>query len=67
MYVRLNGQPLEEVDCFKEPWVASAADGGWEREVVHRINEGHRAWEALQSVVINRGLGVNAKKCLVKK
>ena len=41
-----------------------AADGGCERDVVHRMNEGYRAWEALKSVLSNRGLGINAKKCL---
>ena len=41
-----------------------AADGGCERDVVHRMNEGYRAWEALKSVLGNRGLGIKAKKCL---
>ena len=40
-----------------------AADAGCEREVVHRINEGYRAWGALKSVLSNRGLGIAAKKC----
>ena len=39
-----------------------AADGGCERDVVHRMNEGYRAWEALKSVLSNRGLGLKAKK-----
>ena len=37
MHVRLNGEPLEEVDCFLGSRVA--ADGGRERDVVHRMNE----------------------------
>ena len=41
-----------------------AADGGCERNVVHRMNEGYRAWGALKSVLSNRGLGIRAKKCL---
>ena len=41
-----------------------AADGGCERDVVHRMNEGYRAWRALKSVLSNRGLEINAKKCL---
>ena len=41
-----------------------AADGGCERDVVHRMNEGYRAWGALRSVLNNRGLGIKAKKCL---
>ena len=32
--------------------------------MVHRINEGYRAWAALKSVLSNRGLGIKAKKCL---
>ena len=38
-----------------------AADGGCERDVVHRMNEGYKAFGALTSVLCNRGLGVNAK------
>ena len=41
-----------------------AADGGCERYVVHRMNEEHRAWTTLKSVLSNRGLGIKAKKCL---
>ena len=64
MHAILNGEPLEEVNCFKylEPQVA--ADGGCERDVEHRMNEGYRAWGVLKSVLSNRGLGVKAKKCL---
>ena len=32
--------------------------------MVHRMNEGYRAWRALKSVLSNRGLGMKAKKCL---
>ena len=38
--------------------------GGCERDVVHRMNDGYRAWGALKSVLSNRGLGIKAKKCL---
>ena len=55
MHVILNREPLEEVDCFKYLWSQVAADGGRERDVVHRMNEGHRAWLALKSVLSNRG------------
>ena len=54
MHGRPNGEPFEEVDCFKYPGT-QVADGGRER-VVHRINEGYRAWGALQSVK-NTALG----------
>ena len=39
MYVRLNGDQLEEVDCFKYLGL-QVADGGSERDVAHRMNEG---------------------------
>ena len=64
MHVILNGEPLEEVDCFKYLGSQVAANGGCERDVVHRMNEGCRAWGALKSVLSNRGLGIKAKKCL---
>ena len=41
-----------------------SADGGCERDVVHRMNEGYRAWGALKSFLSNRGLGIKANKCL---
>ena len=67
MYVILNCEPLEEVDCFKYLESQVAADGGCERDVVHRVNEGYRAWGALKSVLCNRGLGIKAKKCLYEE
>ena len=54
------------MDCFKYLGSQVAADGGCERDVVHRMNEGYRAWGALKSVLSNRGLGIRAKKCLYK-
>ena len=48
MHVILNREPLEEVDCYLGSQVA--ADGGCERNVAHRMNEGYRAWGALKSV-----------------
>ena len=61
---RLKGKPLEQVDCFTYLGSQVAADEGCERDVVHRINEGYRAWGVLKSVLSNQGLGINAKKCL---
>ena len=52
------------MDCFKYLGSQVAADGGCERDVVHRMNEGYRAWGALKSVLSNRGLAIKAKKCL---
>ena len=34
------------------------------KDVVHRMNEGYRAWGPLKSVLSNSGLGIKAKKCL---
>ena len=58
MHVILNGERLEEVECFKYLGSQVADDGGCERDVVHRMNEGHRGCGALKSVLSNRGLGI---------
>ena len=63
MHVILNGEPVDEVDCFKYLGSQEAADEGCERDVVHRMNEEYRARGALKSVLSNRGLGIKAKKC----
>ena len=64
MHVILYGEPLEEVDCFKYLWSQVAADGCCERDVVYRMDEGYRTWGVPKSLLNNRGLGMNAKKCL---
>ena len=64
MHVILNSEPLEEVDCFKYLGLQVAADGGCERDVVHRMNKWYRGCGALKSVLSNRGLGIKSKKCL---
>ena len=66
MHVILNGGPLEEVDCFKDLGSQVAADEGCERDVVHRMNEGYRAWGALKSVLSNRGLGIRPRSVNMK-
>ena len=48
----------------KGMWLQVAVDGGCERDVVYRTNEGYRAWGALKGVLDNRGLVINAKNCL---
>ena len=48
MHVILNGEQLEEVDCFKYLGSQVVAAGGCERDVLHRMNEGYRAWGALK-------------------
>ena len=64
MHVILNGEPLEEVDCFKYLGSQEAADGGCERDVVHIMNAGYRACRELKSVLSNRGLRIKARTCL---
>ena len=47
MDLRLNGVPLQEMECFKYLGSQVAADGGSEMDVdhvVHRMNEGYKAW-----------------------
>ena len=39
----LNGEPLEEVDCFKYLGFQVAAEV-CERDVLLSMNEGYRAW-----------------------
>ena len=41
MHAILNGESLEEVDCFKYQGSQVAAGGGCERDMVHRMNEGY--------------------------
>ena len=40
MNVRLNGKLSEEVEYFKYLGLQVAADGGYEKDVLHRMNEG---------------------------
>ena len=58
MHVILNGEPLEEVDCFKYLGSQVAADGGCEMDVVHRMNEEYIAWGVLKRVLSNSGFGI---------
>ena len=62
MHVILNGEPLQDMDWFKYLWSQVAADGGCERDGVHRMNEGYRSWGELKNMLSNRGLGIRAKK-----
>ena len=64
MHLILNGEPLEDVDCFKYLGSQVAADGLCDRDVVQRMNGEYRAWGTLKSVLCNRRLGIKAKKCL---
>ena len=66
MHVILDGEPLEEVDCFNLE-LQEAADGGCERDLVHIMNERNRAWCALKRVLSNRGLGIKARSVYIKE
>ena len=55
------------MDCVKYQGSQMAADGGCERDVVHKMNEGHRVRGALKSVLNNREFGIKAKKCLMNE
>ena len=44
MYARLNMEPLEEVDSFKYQGSRVAADGGCDKDVVHRMTQRYKAW-----------------------
>ena len=48
LHVILNSEPLKEVDYFKYLGSQVAADGGRERDVVHRMNEGIELGERLK-------------------
>ena len=41
-----------------------AAEGICERDVGHRMNEGHKTWGALKRFPSIGGLGINVEKCL---
>ena len=44
----LTDELLEVVDCFKYLVSQVAADGEYERDVIHRLNEGYKAWGVLK-------------------
>ena len=46
----LYSEPFGLVDCFKYLGSQVSADGECERDVVHRMNEGYRAWGLKKSV-----------------
>ena len=46
MHVILNGEQLDEVDCFTYLWTQVAADAWCEWDVVYRMNEGYSVGSA---------------------
>ena len=51
---RLNDEPLEEVDRFKQMGSQVAAARG-SRDVVYRMNDGYKVGRAQKIVLSNRG------------
>ena len=49
--MRLNGEPLEEMECCEYLRSQVAVDGGCEQDVVHRMKEGYKTWGAVKSVL----------------
>ena len=67
MHVILNGEQFEEVDCFEYLGSQVAADGGCASDVVHRMNDGYRAWGVLKSVLSKRRLEIQPKSIYTKE
>ena len=65
MHLILNGEPLEKWIVLSTCMGSQvAANGGCERDLLHRMTDGYRAWGALKNLLSNRGLGIKAKKYL---
>lgn len=63
--VRLGGELLEEVDCFKYLRLYEAANEGFEREEICRRSWGSEMCDV--SLIKNTGLGLSLKKVFVKE
>ena len=61
MEVYLNGEKLEEVECFRYLGADVAVDGRMTTEVNHRVGEGLKVFGALKSVWKERSVGMKAK------
>ena len=61
---RLNGEPLEEVECFKYLGSVVAVDGRIETEVKSRINEVGKVMGGMRRVFNCRSLGMSVKRRL---
>ena len=64
MDLRLNGEPLEELNCCQLLGSQVVADVACKSYVVLRINEEYKVSGTLKCVLSNRGLGIKAKKCI---
>ncbi|KAK7882210.1 hypothetical protein WMY93_028384 [Mugilogobius chulae] len=62
--VALNGELLEEVECFQYLGSHVSVDGGIEGEVEFRMNEVRKIWGGMKRVFECRSLGMDAKRRL---
>ena len=67
MHVTLNGEPLEEVDCFKYLGSEVAADGGCERNVVQRMNEEYRASGSAEKCPEQSRIGYKGQEVSIRR
>ena len=57
--MRLNGKPLEVVNCLKYLWSQVATVVGCERDMLHGINFAYKARREPENLLRNTGLGIN--------
>ena len=66
LHIILNGEPLEKWIVLST-WDRKCQRMGVVKGMWYRLHDGYRSWGALKSVLNNRGLGINAKKCLYER
>ena len=62
--IRLNGEQLEKVDCFKYLGSTVASDGKIEPEVKVRVNEAGKVLGGMRKILKSRSLQMNVKRKL---
>ena len=62
--IRLNGEQLEKVDCFKYLGSTVASDGKIEAEVKVRVNEAGKVLGGMRKILKSRSLQMNVKRKL---
>ena len=55
------------MDCFKYLGSEVAADCECEMDVVHRMNQGYKAWRELKSKLSNRKVVIKERSALVNE
>ena len=64
MNVILNGEVMEEVDCFGYLGSCVSGNGGVVEEVSSRLGKAGMAWGAMKTVFKNRGVSMEVKRRL---